>query len=275
MNSDEEIITVPISDMQLINNWRELIINIQKLKDQDFGCPWQKKQTHQSLIPFLIEESYELVNAINDKNSQNISEELGDLLLQILLHSEIAQENREFDLNDIINSLNKKIQSRHPYIFINKRKISYEEAQRIWEEEKRKEKSISNKICISSELLSKTEKMPATISAEMISKKVNNLGFKWINIKQIFDKLSEEIEELKEAIENKEASYINEEFGDIYFTLINLSLFLKINHETCLISANKKFLKRFAWIEKLAGDKIDQQTFEDFQRLWKKAKRKS
>ena len=274
MNSEENIRNFSNSDIQSMNNFKELISNVHILRNEEFGCPWQNAQTHDSLIPFLLEESYEFINAMHDNNHMKMAEELGDILLQIMLHSEIGIKEKEFELNKVFEILNQKIKSRHPYIFKEKKKISYEEAKLIWHDIKDIENSSTKKKNdISSYLLSRIEKLPASLGTKIIASKVMQYSFKWKNTNQIFDKLKEEIEELKESIEENDLSHIKEEFGDIFFTLINLSVFLNINHETCLIAANKKFLERFSLIEKLTGDKINEQTFEDFQKLWKIAKK--
>ena len=189
------------SDLETINSFKILISNIKALKDKTWGCPWQKIQSHVSLIPFLYEESNEFIDAIYEKNADNICEELGDLLLQVMLHAEIGYEEKEFALNDVIKNLNKKIINRHPYIFNKKEKVSLKKSQQIW-----------------------------------------------VNIKN--------------------------EFGDIYFTLLNLSNFLKINPESALQKTNIKFLDRFSIVEEHAGVNIKKQTPKDFQRLWQIAKQK-
>ncbi len=262
------------SDLEALNNFRILISNIKLLKNKTWGCPWQKIQSHISLIPFLHEESSEFIDAIYEQNAKNMCEELGDLLLQIMLHTEISYEQKEFELKDVIKNLNKKIINRHPYIFNKKEKVSLEQSQEIWKDIKNSEKKITdNHSPISRQISLKIKSLPAIIGTNKITNIVKKNGFKWENSNQIFDKLEEEISELKEAIRSKKESDINDEFGDVYFTLINLSNFLKLNPETALQKTNKKFLDRFAIIEKYAGDNIKKQTPRDFQQLWKVAKK--
>tara|TARA_Y100001970_G_scaffold183190_1_gene222795 strand:+ start:128 stop:580 length:453 start_codon:yes stop_codon:yes gene_type:complete len=133
------------SDEEAIDNFKKLIMNIHLLQDEEEGCPWHKSQTHETLIPYLLEESNEFISALTIKNKKNMAEELGDILLQIMLHSEISYKQNEFELKDVINLLNKKIISRHPYIFKKKKKISIEEAHKIWEDQKRFERGKNNK----------------------------------------------------------------------------------------------------------------------------------
>jgi len=227
------------------------------------------------LSPFLYEESNEFIDAIYEKNADNICEELGDLLLQVMLHAEIGYEEKEFALNDVIKNLNKKIINRHPYIFNKKQKVSLKKSQQIWVNIKNLEKEAPHmKSSISRNLSLKIKNLPPTAGTDKITNVVKEHGFKWESTDEIFKKLEEEINELKEAIKSNNDSEIKNEFGDIYFTLLNLSNFLKINPESALQKTNKKFLDRFSIIEHHAGDNIKKQTPKDFQRLWQIAKRK-
>ena len=263
------------SDLETINSFKILISNIKALKDKTWGCPWQKIQSHVSLIPFLYEESNEFIDAIYEKNADNICEELGDLLLQVMLHSEIGYEEKEFALNDVIKNLNKKIINRHPYIFNKKEKVSLKKSQQIWVNIKNLEKEAPHmKSSISRNLNLKIKNLPPTVGTNKITNAVKEHGFKWESTDEIFKKLEEEINELKEAIKSKNDSEIKSEFGDIYFTLLNLSNFLKINPESALQKTNMKFLDRFSIVEEHAGDNIKKQTSKDFQRLWQIAKQK-
>ena len=227
------------------------------------------------MIPFLLEESNEFIEAIYEKKADNICEELGDLLLQVMLHAEIGHDKKEFELIDVIKNLNKKIINRHPYIFKKKEKVSLEKSQQIWENIKNSEKETPHmEASISKNLNIKIKNLPPIVGTDKITNVVKEYGFKWESTDQIFEKLEEEINELKEAIKSNNDSEIKNEFGDIYFTLLNLSNFLKINPESALQKTNKKYLDRFSIIEHHAGDNIKKQTPKDFQRLWQIAKRK-
>ncbi len=261
------------SDLETINSFKNLISNIKALKDKTWGCPWQKIQSHISLIPFLYEESNEFIDAIYEENADTMCEELGDLLLQVMLHAEIGYEEKEFTLNDVIKNLNKKIINRHPYIFNKKEKVSLKKSQQIWVNIKNLEKEAPHmKSSISRNLNLKIKNLPPTVGTGKITNVVKEHGFKWESTDEIFKKLEEEINELKEAIKSKNDSEIKNEFGDIYFTLLNLSNFLKINPESALQKTNMKFLDRFSIVEEHAGDNIKKQTPKDFQRLWQIAK---
>ena len=263
------------SELKSLENFKILMTNIKLLKEKHWGCPWQKIQSHKSLIPYLIEEVYEFINAIYDKDNNNICEELGDILLQIMLHAEISFEEKEFELKDVIYNLNMKIIKRHPYIFKKKEKVSLEKSQEIWENIKNSEKAKNiKKSAISTKLKEEIKSLPSTLGTETIIENVKKHGFKWENSDQIFEKLHEEINELREAIQTKKESHIKEEFGDVYFTLISISNFLKINSEEALQKGNKKFLERFSIIEELAGDNMNKQSAQDFKNLWQIAKKK-
>ena len=192
-----------------------------------------------------------------------------------MLHSEISHENKEFELNDVIKNLNKKIINRHPYIFKKKEKVSLEKSQQIWENIKNSDIEAPHiESSISKNLNLKIKNLPPTVGTDKITNVVKKYGFKWERTDQIFEKLEEEINELKEAIKSNNDSEIKNEFGDVYFTLLNLSNFLKINPESALQKTNKKFLNRFSILEEYAGDNIKKQTPKDFQRLWQIAKQK-
>ena len=275
MNSNNRYELENNSDLETLESFKFLISNIKALKDKTWGCPWQKIQSHISLIPFLYEESNEFIDAIYEKNADNICEELGDLLLQVMLHAEISYEKKEFTLNDVIKNLNKKIINRHPYIFKKKEKVSLKKSQQIWGNIKNLEKEAPHmESSISRNLNLKIKNLPPTLGTDQITNIVKEHGFRWESTDEIFKKLEEEINELKEAIKSKKDSEIKNEFGDIYFTLLNLSNFLKINPESALQKTNIKFLERFSIIEHHAGDNIKKQTPKDFQRLWQIAKRK-
>ncbi len=275
MSTNDRYSSQKNSALETLESFKLLISNIKSLKDKTWGCPWQKIQSHKSLIPFLYEESSEFIDAIYEKNANNICEELGDLLLQIMLHAEIGYEKKEFELNDVIKNLNKKIINRHPYIFNKKVKVSLEKSQQIWQNIKNSEKKEPHmESSITKNLNLKIKNLPPAVSTDKITNVVKEYGFKWESADQIFEKLKEEIYELKEAIRNENNSEIINEFGDIYFTLLNLSNFLKINPESALQKTNKKFLDRFSFIEHCVGDNIKKQTPKEFQRLWQIAKQK-
>ena len=206
---------------------KELKEIISKLRHPKDGCPWDLSQTHQSLTPYVIEEAYEVVDAISMKNDENLIEELGDLLFQILLHAEIAEEEKRFSLDDIINHLKEKIVRRHPHVFKKRieQKVSIEEVKNIWESIKKEEQkklcpNFTSKHPVSDKLSKIIRSQPPIKGTIEISKKVSAEGFGWDSVNRIWEKVYEEINELKEALELKDAAKAEAELGDVFFSLI-------------------------------------------------------
>ena len=260
--------------IDILNEFNELLDNINAIRDKEEGCPWHKAQTHRTLLPYLLEESYEFIEAIEKQDNSNMKEELGDILLQVMLHSDIEYEKEEFSIKDVINCLNTKIKYRHPHIFQKKEKISKKEAEGFWEQIKKNSRcEETSKVSLSSSLNAKLKYLEPIKGTEIISEETNKYGFAWENYNQIIDKINEELVELKDALENKDEKSINEEFGDVFFSLINLSFFLKINYREAINKANKKFIKRFTFIEEKLNDKIEKITRNEFKQLWELAKK--
>ena len=256
-----------------LNEFKELFDNIKAIRDKEEGCPWHKSQTHQTLLPYLLEESYEFIEASDKQDKINMKEELGDILLQVMLHSEIEYEKEEFSIKDVVNYLNKKLKYRHPHVFQKKEKISKKEAEKIWNEIKKNTHKEVDKDSLSSSMVSKLKYLEPIKGTEIISEEISKYGFAWENYNQILDKINEELGELREALENKDEQSIKDEMGDVFFTLINLSFFLNIKSQETLNQANKKFIKRFAFIEEKLDDKIDKATRNELKRLWELAKK--
>ena len=214
---------------------------IDKIRDKDDGCSWNIKQTHNTLLPYLIEETYELVDAI--KNNDNIKEELGDILLQILLHSKIEEEKGNFNINDVIDNLSKKIIRRHPHVFESKKKLTDQQLNDQWDAIKAKE----GKIKQSSDPFSIINKsLPPILKAIEIGNISNKYKFDWDNYKGPISKVKEEINEVIEAKEKtNNKNKIEEEIGDLMFSIVNLARHLDINPDLALEQANNKFINRF------------------------------
>lgn len=213
------------------------------------NCPWDKEQTHDSLKSCLLEECYETVEAIDNKDKENLCEELGDILLQVALHSVIAEETKDFTIRDVISEEAKKMIRRHPHVF---GEVSVENSEGViknWEEIKKQEKKSAN---IAEELLSVPRALPANIRAEKIQKKAAKAGMDFEGYRQVLEKVYEELKELDESVENGDISNIQEEFGDVMFSIINLSRFLQLNAENSLTNATNKFINRFVDVFALA-----------------------
>ncbi len=246
----------------------DLLRIMERLRDPKSGCPWDKKQTFESVIPYSIEEVYEVAEEIYNKNYINLEYELGDLLFQVIYLSQIAREKKKFDFNDVVDKIAKKMISRHPHVFSNKKFNNMEDFKIWWEDSKKKKtKSILDTI---------PNKLPSQIKAHKIQKKVAKYGFDYEHINGAIEKVEEEIDELKKEIKRKKTSKIKEELGDLIFATIDLSRKLNFNPEIILSSANKKFVKRFKIMEKnLIKKKINIKNlnFKELEFYWQKSKK--
>ena len=242
------------------------LINTLRILRSPGGCDWDIEQTSKSLIPYLLEETYELIEAIENDDNESVKEELGDILLHIIFQTELAYENKNFSLEDVILDIKNKLVKRHPHIF------SKNKAKNNWELEKQKEKKRQ------SVLDGVPKALPALARSYRIQEKAASVGFNWEKISLIWDKVDEELKELKElkdANQFYDKTEIKEELGDLLFTIVNLSRYLEVNAEEALKSAIKKFENRFHKIENHI--KINKATFNDFSNkdlneLWKKIK---
>ena len=251
----------------------KLIEVVSALRDPIDGCPWDLKQTHLSLIPYILEEAHEVADAIRADNPNELKEELGDLLLQIILHAQIAKEKKLFDMTDIIDVITEKLIRRHPHVFQNKAKVSIKEVEDSWEQIKNKERQLNNsKSPISDRLKLKIRPQPSTKGALIISKQVAKNGFEWEKSDQIWDKLYEELEELKDALETDRPSKAEAEIGDVLFTLINIARWNKISIEEGLAKTNKKFLERLTYIEENIEGELHSQSKSQLEKYWELAK---
>lgn len=252
----------------------KLLKIIEQLRDPINGCPWDLKQTHTSLIPYVLEEAHEVADAIRELNSEDIVEELGDLLLQIVLHAQIGKEEKLFCFNDVIQVITNKLIRRHPHVFNNKKSMTTKELNESWEKIKSSEKCLSNSITpISDTLKSKIRSQPAIKGTLKISKTVAKKGFYWENIDTIWEKFHEELTEFKEAIANNNLINAQEELGDLLFTLINVGHWYQLDSEEGLAGTNKRFLERFSLMEKNLNGNLSSISIKEFKYLWQEAKK--
>lgn len=248
-------------------NLEELIDVVAKLRAPD-GCPWDREQTHTSLRPNMLEEAYEAVDAIDENNMAHLREELGDVLLQVLLHSQIASESNEFTLDDVAKELKEKLIHRHPHVFGTAKINNADDVLKTWDKLKSEEKTERK-----SAMDGLSRSQAALISAQKISKRAVKTGFEWPNEESLYDCVMSEIEEFKEAEIEKDKNHMEEEMGDILFAIVNLARWNKIDAEQALLKANKKFEKRFRKMEDLATKPLNEYSFEEFDNLWKQAKK--
>ncbi len=243
---------------------------MEKLRGPE-GCPWDKKQSSSSLKPYLLEETYEVLEAIDENKAPLLKEELGDLLFQIIFHSQIAQEENQFTLTEVCEGISEKLTRRHPHVFSGEKVNSVDEVSKNWEKIKAQEKQKDSGL-----LSGIPQSLPALFRAYKIGKKVSLVGFDWKKIEDVVEKFQEEWRELEEAIQKQDAHAIEDEMGDVLFTLCNLSRFLKTNPEEALRRACKKFEKRFAYLEdkiRLENKELKSCSLEEMEKLWQDAKK--
>ena len=259
-----------LQELPSINKIKKII---QILRDPIDGCPWDIKQNYKSLAPYSIEEAYELVNAIEKNDISEIKNELGDLLLQVTLISQIASENDDFTFDDVAEAISEKIIRRHPQIFdkdYNKDDLPHDS----WERIKNLE-TLSKNVANGNVLDNIETNIPAMLKSIKIQKRASSLNFDWDNNNQVMKKVDEELNELKEALDKKDKGCIEDELGDLFFTLINLSRHLKLDPEQTLRKSNDKFISRFNALENILDEmnlKWHDLNKNEFKDLWEKAK---
>lgn len=246
--------------------FERLLIIMDELREQ---CPWDKKQTIESLRHLTIEETYELGDAILEKDMTNLKKELGDVLLHIVFYARIASETNDFNITDVINSLCDKLVHRHPHIYGDVKVENEQQVKENWEKLKLKE---GNKSVLSGV----PKSLPALVKASRIQEKARAVGFDWDNQQQVWDKVEEELSEFKHEVDSKSPQEkIEDEFGDVLFSLINYARFIGVNPEDALERTNKKFIKRFQYLETEAGKKgkqLSDMTLAEMDEYWNKAK---
>ncbi|MBQ2871968.1 nucleoside triphosphate pyrophosphohydrolase [bacterium] len=248
----------------MYKNLEALIKTIEILRSPN-GCKWDREQTHSTLKKNMLEEAYEAVDAIDANDSKHLKEELGDVLLQVVLHSQIAKEAGEFTIEDVAEGINKKLIHRHPHVFGDVKVSSTEDILRNWEQLKQEEKPHRT-----SQMDGISKAQSALMSAQKISKKAIKVGFEWPDEKTLYECFYSEIEEFKAARNDDEKE---DEFGDILFAAVNLARWNKIDAEQALLRANRKFMARFRKMEELATKDLTEYSFEEYDELWKQAKK--
>ena len=241
-------------------------------------CPWDKVQTHESLRPGMLEEAYEVVDAINNHDLENLREELGDVLLQVVFHAHIEEENQNFDLTDVINEECEKMIRRHPHVFLeeseNNHAKSIDKVLEKWENIKVQEKGTSD---VTSRMEKVPKALPALVRAAKIQKKAAESGFDWDDISGAFEKVQEEYREVSECYAENPSGLdaLKEEIGDLLFSVVNIARFLDIDPEAALDYTNNKFIRRFSYVEKAAlacGRELEEMSLSEMDELWNEAK---
>jgi tetrapyrrole methylase family protein/MazG family protein len=252
-----------------MEQFKRLVEIMTRLRSSD-GCPWDRVQDHKSLRIYLIEEAYEVLDAIEQNNPDRLAEELGDLLLHVVFHAQIADEKGEFNIEDICRKISEKLIKRHPHVFKGRRRLSTGQVIDQWEEIKRDSNSDY------SVLNGVPKSLPALLKAYRIQEKVGRLGFDWKDASEVIYKIREEVVEFENALCLKNPKAMHRELGDLLFSMVNLSRHLGLRAEEALEDTNKKFIKRFRFIEKKlaeSGKALTQTTLEEMDALWEESKK--
>lgn len=255
----------------------KLLEIMRRLRDPETGCDWDKAQTSSSIAPYTIEEAYEVVDAVLHGTATDLCEELGDLLFHVVFHAEISSEQGLFSFDDVANSIVEKMERRHPHIFSNKKFSSEAEKKQAWEAEKARERRAKStqKENTETALTGIAQALPALIRADKIQKRASNIGFDWTEIPPVFEKVSEELQEVHEAFESGDKDHQKEEVGDLLFSVVNLARHLNIDSEEALRAANQKFTERFQLVEKQVAEKqqrIQDLSYQALDQYWEQAK---
>ena len=245
----------------------ERLIGIVATLRSENGCQWDREQTHQSLRPNMLEEAYEAVDAIDDNDMKHLREELGDVLLQVVLHAQIAKDEGDFDIEDVAKELSDKLVHRHPHVFGDTKVSSTDEILDNWEQLKKEEKKHRKSV-----LDGVSRAQSALMSAQKISKKAVKVGFEWDCVETLKECIKSEYREFEEVAQIGDMEKMEDEMGDIFFATVNYARWHKIDAEQALLKANKKFTKRFKKMEEMAKKPLEEYYFEEFDALWKQAK---
>ncbi|MBQ5677881.1 MAG: nucleoside triphosphate pyrophosphohydrolase [Clostridia bacterium] len=251
------------------------LIDIVEILRSPGGCPWDIEQDHKSIRRDFLEETYEVIEAINKDDRDGLLEELGDVLLQVVFHTQIEREKNSFDLNDVADGVCKKMIERHPHVFGNVNAETSEQVLENWDVIKKQTKSQKSQ---TESMLSIPREFPALMRADKVQKKAAKVGFDWDSVEGAFDKVSEELEELKEAVTMGVVENANEELGDLLFSVVNVSRFISVDSEEALTKATDKFIDRFSKVEKMAEEKginMKETELSELDKLWDEAKKVS
>ena len=248
------------------------LVEIMALLRSENGCVWDRDQTHESLKKYLIEETYEVLEAVDLNDKDKLCEELGDLLLQVLFHAQIASEEGRFNINDIITGISRKMVLRHTHVFGEDKAETPDDVVDNWEQIKKKEKGVKDQTGV---LKSVPSNLPALMRSYKVQEKAAQVGFDWDKVEDAFKKVEEEVKELKDVYTSKNVERITDEMGDAFFALVNVCRFLKVQPELALTGTINKFIERFQYIEKESlkvGKKLEDMELAEMDELWNKAK---
>ncbi|MFO0751737.1 MAG: nucleoside triphosphate pyrophosphohydrolase [Thermodesulfovibrionales bacterium] len=254
-----------------MDTFRKLLDIMASLRAEN-GCPWDREQTHESLKPFLVEEAYEVLEAIDEGDPLKIKEDLGDLLFQIVFHAQLGKERGEFDMDSIIDGISRKMVSRHPHVFGDAQCATSEEVRAQWDERKKEEGKLQESL-----LEGVPTGLPSLLRAQRLQARAARVGFDWARVEEVLGKLEEELGEFRDALGSGDKARIEEELGDVLFVLVNVSRFVEVSPEDALRKTIHKFISRFRYIERKAaeaGKSLHAMTLEEMDVLWEEAKRR-
>ena len=254
---------------------QKLIEVVARLRDPEGGCPWDLEQTHASLVPYVLEEAHEVADAIRHGKDDDLRDELGDLLLQVVLHAQIAREEDRFDLEHIAAAITQKLIRRHPHVFADAIAEDSAAVNANWERikaEERAEALEGSSSPLSDQLRDKVRGMPALAGAMTISKTAAKAGFEWDDMAGVWEKVHEELDELKEAVASGDRAHAQDELGDLLFTLVNVARWCEIAPEEGLAGTNRRFLDRFSRVEAALEGKLQGRSISELEGLWQQAK---
>ena len=261
----------------------DLLTLMSNLRAPEKGCPWDIKQSHESLVPYLTEEAYEVIDAIESKDAEHLKEELGDLLFQVVFHAQLAQEKGDFSFDDVVSGITAKMLRRHPHVFPDgslasfgtQTTLSDAQISAQWQQIKQQEKALKKQDVKTGLLDSIPAKMPPMQRAVKLQHKAAKVGFDWPDVKPVFAKIREELDELEEALAEQDEQHIQEELGDLLFVMANLARHVKQDPEQAVSLTNQKFCRRFARIESLLkeqGKNLNDCGLEELDKYWDQAK---
>jgi len=257
----------------ILNALDRLVSVVADLRHPETGCPWDLQQTHKTLVPYVIEEAYEVIDAIQSGDTDHMAEELGDLLLQIVLHSQVAQDEGTFDLQVVANGIADKLIRRHPHVFGDAQTDDLEQIHRTWDQIKAAEKGeTGDPHRLSPKFRKYSRTLPPLMAATKISQKAAKAGFEWDSVDGVWEKFHEELEEFREAIAHEPHAHQLAELGDILFTLVNIARWHGLDASEALQSTNRRFIQRFEQVETLAGRPLTDYTLEELEAMWQQAK---
>lgn len=271
--SNPDISNNAASHTDALNAIKQLIEVVAQLRSPNGGCPWDLEQTPETLIPYIVEEAYEVVDAIRSGNQKAIVEELGDLLLQVVLQAQISSEMGDFTLTEVATGISEKLIRRHPHVFGDVEVNSVHEVRQNWEQIKAEEKGEAqpNKT-LSAKFSRYARTLPPLMAGMKISRKAAGVGFEWEKVEDVWEKFEEELAEFKYALEHEDEAQRQAELGDLLFVIINLARWYKLDPSAALQNANQKFVQRFSHVESISSRPLTEYSLEELEALWQQAK---